>query len=44
MDYDHDEHSKYILMYHMIFVCKYRKHLLSTFGDEIKSIFGTIAE
>lgn len=28
MDYDHDEHSKYLLMYHMIFVFKYRKLLL----------------
>ena len=44
MDYDHDAHSKYLLMYHMMFVCKYRKQLLSTFGDEIKSIFTTIAE
>ena len=28
MDYDYDEHSKYLLMFHMIFVCKYRKLLL----------------
>ncbi len=44
MDYDHDEHSKYPLMYHMIFVCKYRKQLLSQFGDEIKSIFSGISD
>lgn len=44
MDYDHDEHSKYLLMFHIIFVCKYRKPLLSIFGGEMKSIFTDIAE
>jgi len=44
MDDDHDEHSQYLLMDPMIFVCKYRKQLLTVFGDEIKSIGGEIAE
>jgi len=26
-------------MCHFIFVCKYRKNLLTIYGDEIKSIF-----
>lgn len=44
MDDDHDEHSQYLLMDPMIFDCKYRKQLLTVFGDEIKSIGGEIAE
>jgi len=31
-------------MAHLIFVCKYRKRLMLTFGDEIKSILYSIAE
>ena len=29
-------------MYHIIFVCKYRKKLLITLGDEIKNIIFNI--
>ena len=38
MDYGSKNHSKYLMMYHIIFVCKYRKKLLITLGDEIKNI------
>jgi putative transposase len=39
MDYVSKNHSKYLLMAHLIFVCKYKKELLIKYGDEIKSIF-----
>jgi REP element-mobilizing transposase RayT len=39
MDYDHNGHAKYLWMYHVIFVVKYRKQLLTTFAQEIKPIF-----
>ena len=38
MDYRSKNYSKYLMMYHIIFVCKYRKKLLITLGDEIKNI------
>jgi len=37
MDYDRQSHSKFLLMYHMIFVCKYRKKLLMYIGADIKT-------
>lgn len=44
MDYTTRNHSKYCLMVHLIFVCKYRKKLLIKFGKEVKSIILDIAE
>jgi len=44
MDYITQNHSKHLLMVHLIFVCKYRKHLLTKLGEEIKSIFVSISE
>lgn len=44
MDYDTKNHSKYLLMVHLIFVTKYRKQLLSKYGDEIKQIFINVAK
>jgi putative transposase len=38
MDYKSKNHSKYLIMYHLIFVCKYRKKLLIKFGEEIKQM------
>jgi len=38
MDYVSENHSKHLLMVHLIFVVKYRKNLLVKFGDEIKQI------
>ena len=44
MDYISRNHSKYLLMSHLIFVVKYRKQLLIKYGNEIKQIFSDIAE
>ena len=44
MDYVSRNHSKYLLMCHLIFVCKYRKKLLIKYGEEIKHLFYDIAE
>ena len=42
MDYVSENHSKYLIMCHLIFVCKYRKSLLLKFGDFIKKEFHRI--
>ena len=44
MDYISQNHSKHLLMAHLIFSCKYRKKLLGRYGTEIKNIFLDIAE
>ena len=44
MDYISRNHSKYLLMAHLIFVTKCRKKLLIKYGDEIKQILSDIAE
>ena len=44
MDYISRNHSKYLLMAHLIFVCKYRKKLLVKYGNQIKQILNDIAE
>lgn len=44
MDYISKNHSKYLLMVHLIIVCKYRKKLLVKYGEEIKQILNDIAE
>ena len=44
MDYTTRNHSKYCLMVHLIFVCKYRKKLLKRFGSEIKTLMYEIAD
>ena len=36
--YQSKNHSKFILTYHIIFVCKYRKKLLIKYGEDIKQI------
>ena len=38
MEYISKNHSKYLIMVHLIFVCKYRKHLLVPFGTQIKEL------
>lgn len=43
MDYISENHSKHLLMCHLIFVCKYRKKLLIPFGDYIKQEIISIA-
>lgn len=37
MEFISENHSKHLLMCHLIFVCKYRKKLLSKVGDDIKT-------
>ena len=44
MDYISQNHSKHLLMVHLIFSCKYRKKLLIKYGEEIKHLFYDIAE
>ena len=36
MRYEHKNHSKFLLMYHVIFVCKYRKRILEPLNAELK--------
>ncbi|RAK13847.1 putative transposase [Anoxybacillus vitaminiphilus] len=43
MEYISENHSKYLLMCHLIFVCKYRKKLLLKVGDDIKTEIESIA-
>ena len=43
MDNDRNNHSKYLLMYHIIFVCKYRRNALIGFGNRLKDILIIIA-
>lgn len=44
MDYSSKNHAKFLLLYHLIFVCKYRKKLLIMYGNEVKKIFEEISE
>lgn len=44
MDYISENHSKHMMMAHLIFVCKHRKRLLSAYGDFMKEQFYSIAE
>lgn len=44
MDYISKNHSKYMIMTHLIFVCKYRKHLLIEFGVEVKELIYNISK
>jgi putative transposase len=43
MDDQSKSHAKFLILYHLIFVCKYRKKLLIRYGNEIKGVFGGIA-
>ena len=43
MDYQSKSYAKLLILYHLIFVCKYRKKLLIHFGNETKGIFEGIA-
>lgn len=39
MDYQSKNHAKFLILYHLIFVCKYRKKLLVFYGNEVKLLF-----
>lgn len=43
-NYQSLNHSKFILVYHIIFVCKYRKKLLIKYGKDIKQIMFDISK
>ena len=42
--YQSKNHSKFILTYHIIFTCKYRKKLLIKYGEDIKQIMFDISK
>lgn len=44
MEYVSQNHSKHLLIVHLIFSCKYRKNLLIKYGYEIKKIMYDIAQ
>ena len=44
MGYVSQNHSKHLLIVHLIFSCKYRKKLLIKYGYEIKKIMYNIAQ
>lgn len=44
MDYVSKNLSKYLIMVHLIFVCKYRKKLLVVFGSQVQQILYDIAQ
>ena len=44
MDYISQNHSKHLLMVHLIFSIKYRKKLLIKYGNEVKQILYDVAE
>src|SRR6266481_5846654 len=43
MDDQSKNHAKFLILYHLIFVCKYRKKLLISSGNEVKQLFEEIA-
>ena len=43
MEYRCDNHSKFLLMYHIIFVCKYRRNVLIGYENDLKQILNHIA-
>ena len=43
MDYQSKNHVKFLILYHLIFVCQYRKKLLVFYGNEVKQLFEEIA-
>ena len=43
-NYKSKNHSKFILTYHIIFVCKYRKKLLIKYGEDVKQIMYDISK
>ena len=43
MEYEFQAHTTYLLLSHLILVCKYRKKLLLSYGEEVKRIFEKIA-
>lgn len=44
MKYETKNHSKFLLMYHVIFVCKYRKKILEPIDDRLKQTLYDISK
>ena len=44
LNYKSKNHSKFILTYHIIFTCKYRKKLLIKYGEDVKQIMYDISK
>lgn len=43
-NYKSKNHSKFILTYYIIFICKYRKKLLIKYGEDVKQIMYDISK
>ncbi len=43
MDDQSKKHAKFLILSHLIFVCKYRTQLLISYGNEVKQVFEEIA-
>lgn len=43
-NYKSKNHSKFLLTYHIIFTCKYRKKLLTDYGEDVKQIMYDISQ
>jgi len=43
MDDQSKHHARFLILSHLIFVCKYRKKLLLSSGNEVKQLFEEIA-
>ena len=43
MDYQSKNHAKFLILSHLIFVCKYRQKLLISYGNEVKQVCEEIA-
>ena len=44
MNYFTKNHSKFLLIYHIIFVVKYRQNIIDFFKEDIKKIFIEISK
>lgn len=44
MQYETRNYSKFLLMYHVIFVCKYRKVILEPISEELKQVMIDISK
>ncbi|WP_341285212.1 IS200/IS605 family transposase [Priestia megaterium] len=44
MEYTSKNQSKFLLIAHLIFVCKYRKRLLVALGNDVKSLISSIVK
>ncbi|MDD2440231.1 MAG: IS200/IS605 family transposase [Methanosarcinaceae archaeon] len=44
MKYERQNHSKFLLVYHVIFVCKYKKSALNNLEGELKEVLFDVAD